>query len=125
METYTFVSDNLFRRVVFSSVLVVFELDDDVQMSDNNFEKSDPDKKENKVRGLYTIYNMDSIAQMSNNNFKKAAPDKKENKVRGLYTIYNMDSIAQMSNNNFKKAAPDKKKKIRLEDCILYIIWTR
>ena len=96
-------------RCGFLSVLVVFELDDDAQMTDNNFKKAAPDKKENKVRGLYTIYNMDSIAQMSDNNFKKAAPDKKENKVRGLYTIYNMDSIAQMSDNNFKKAAPDKK----------------
>ena len=78
-------------------------------MSDNNFEKSDPDKKENKVRGLYTIYNMDSTAQMSDSNFEKSDPDKKENKVRGLYTIYNMDSKAQMTDNNFKKAAPDKK----------------
>ena len=94
------------------------------KMTDNNFEKSDPDKKENKVRGLYTIYNMDSTAQMSDNNFKKSDPDKKENKVRGLYTIYNMDSIAQMSDNNFEKSIRTKKK-IRLEDCILYIIWTR
>ena len=76
----------------FLSVLVVFELNDDAQMTDNNFEKSDPDKKENKVRGLYTIYNMDSTVQMSDNNFKKSGPDKKENKVKGLYTIYNMDS---------------------------------
>ena len=29
---------------------------------DNNFKKSSPDKKENKVRGLYTIYNMNSTA---------------------------------------------------------------
>ena len=64
-------------------------------MSDNNFKKSGPDKKENKVKGLYTIYNMDSTAQMSDNNFEKSAPDKKENKVKGLYTIYNMDSNKQ------------------------------
>ena len=44
---------------------------------DNNFEKSSPDKKENKVRGLYTIYNMNSTAQMTDNNFKKSVPDKK------------------------------------------------
>ena len=34
-------------------------------MSDNNFKKSGPDKKENKVRGLYTIYSMNSTAQMT------------------------------------------------------------
>ena len=34
------------------------------QMTDNNFKKSDPDKKENKVKGLYTIYNMNSTAQI-------------------------------------------------------------
>ena len=55
---------------------------------DNNFKKSVPDKKENKVRGLYTIYNMNSTAQMTDNNFKKSVPDKKENKVKGLYNIY-------------------------------------
>ena len=59
-----------------------------VQMSDNNFKKSGPDKKENKVKGLYTIYNMNSTAQMTDNNFKKSGPDKKENKVKGLSTIY-------------------------------------
>ena len=32
-----------------------------------------------------------------------------------------MNSTAQMLDNNFKKSGPDKKK-IRLEDCILYII---
>ena len=62
---------------------------------------------------------MNSTAHMSDNNFKKSGPDKKENKVRGLYTIYNMNSTAQM-NNNFKKSGTIKK--IRLEDCILYII---
>ena len=67
------------------------------QMTDNNFKKSGPDQKENKVKGLYTIYNMNSTAQMTDNNFKKSGPDKKENKVRGLYTIYNMNSTAQMA----------------------------
>ena len=57
---------------------------------DNNFKKSGPDKKENKVRGLYTIYNMNSTAQVTDNNFKKSGPDKKENKVKGLYNIYNI-----------------------------------
>ena len=33
-------------------------------MSDNNFKKSGPDKKENKVKGLSTIYNMNSKKQM-------------------------------------------------------------
>ena len=81
------------------------------QMSDNNFKKSGPDKKENKVRGLSTIYNMNSTAQMSDNNFKKSGPDKKENKVKGLYTIYNMNSTAQMTDTNFyiKKSGQDKK----------------
>ena len=36
-----------------------------VQMTDNNFKKSGPDKKENKVRGLSTIYNMNSNEQMA------------------------------------------------------------
>ena len=76
---------------------------------DNNFKKSGPDKKENKVRGLYTIYNMNSTAQMTGNNIKKSFSDKKENKVRGLYTIYNMDSTAQMTDNNKKSG-----QKIRL-----------
>ena len=79
------------------------------QVLENNFEKSGMDKKENKVRGLYTIYNMNSTAQMTDNNFKKSGPDKKENKVKGLYTIYNMNSTAQMMDNNFKKSGPDKK----------------
>ena len=35
------------------------------QMTDNNFKKSGPDKKENKVRGLSTIYNMNSKKQMT------------------------------------------------------------
>ena len=30
------------------------------QVLENNFKKSGPDKKENKVRGLSTIYNMNS-----------------------------------------------------------------
>ena len=34
-------------------------------MSDNNFKKSGLDKKENKVRGLFTIYSMNSTAHMS------------------------------------------------------------
>ena len=79
------------------------------QVTDNNFKKSGPDKKENKVRGLSTIYNMNSTKQMTDNNFKKSGPDKKENKVKGLYTIYNMNSTAQMTDNNFKKSGPDKK----------------
>ena len=61
---------------------------------------------------------------MTDNNFKKSGPDKKGNKVRGLYTIYNMNSTAQMTKNNIEKSVSDNKK-IRLEDCILYIIWTR
>ena len=79
------------------------------QMTDNSFEKSDPVKKENKVKGLHTIYNMNSTAQMTDNNLKKSDLDKKENKVRGLYTIYNMNSTAQMTDNNFKKSDLDKK----------------
>ena len=67
---------------------------------------------------------MNSKAHIIDNNFKKSGPDKKENKVRGFYTIYNMDSTAQMTKNNIKKSFSDKKK-IRLEDCLLYIIWTR
>ena len=47
------------------------------QMMDTNFKKSGPDKKENKVKGLYNIYNMNSTAQMTDNNFKKSGPDKK------------------------------------------------
>ena len=35
------------------------------QMTDTNFKKSGSDKKENKVKGLYTIYNMNSTAQMT------------------------------------------------------------
>ena len=58
------------------------------QMLDDHFKKSGLDKKENKVKGLYTIYNMNSTAQIVDNNFKKSVPDEKENKVRGLYTIY-------------------------------------
>ena len=65
------------------------------QMTDSNFKKAAPDKKENKVRGLHTIYNMNSTAQMTDNNFKKSDPDKKENKVKGLHTIYNMNSNKQ------------------------------
>ena len=38
-------------------------MDSTAQMTDNNFKKAAPDKKENKVRGLYTIYNMDSNKQ--------------------------------------------------------------
>ena len=79
-------------------------------MSDNNFKKSGPDKKENKVRGLYTIYSMNSTAQMTDNNFKKLDLNNKENKVKGLYTIYNMNSKKQMTD----------KKKIRLR--IVYYI---
>jgi hypothetical protein len=78
-------------------------------MSDNNFKKSGPDKKENKVRGLYTIYSMNSTAQMTDINFKKLDLNNKENKVKGLYTIYNMNSKKQMTDNNFKKSGPDKK----------------
>ena len=44
---------------------------------DNNFKKSSPDKKENKVRGLYTIYNMNSTAQMTDINFKKSSSRQK------------------------------------------------
>ena len=40
-------------------------MDSIAQMSDNNFKKAAPDKKENKVRGLYTIYNMDSKKQIT------------------------------------------------------------
>ena len=40
------------------------------------------------------------------------------------YTIYNMDSIAQ-SRIITSKNQVQTKKKIRLKDCILYIIWTR
>ena len=42
------------------------------QVLENNFKKSGSDKKENKVKGLYTIYNMNSTAQMMDNNFKKS-----------------------------------------------------
>ena len=70
---------------------------------------SGPDKKENKVRGLYTIYSMNSTAQMTDNNFKKLDLNNEENKVKGLYTIYNMNSKKQMTDNNFKKSGPDKK----------------
>ena len=79
------------------------------QMMDNNFKKTGPDKKENKVKGLYNIYNMDSTVRMTDNNVKKSGPDKKEKKVKGLSTIYNMDSTARMTDNNFKKSGPDKK----------------
>ena len=65
------------------------------QMTDNNVKKSGSNKKENKVKGLYTIYNMNSTAQISDNNFEKSDPDKKENKVKGLHTIYNMNSNKQ------------------------------
>ena len=68
---------------------------------------------------------MNSKAHIIDNNFKKSGPDKKENEVRGLYTIYNMNSTAQMTGNNIKKNHFQTKKKIRLEDCLLYIIWTR
>ena len=47
------------------------------QMMDNNFKKSGLDKKENKVRGLYTIYSMNSTAQMMDNNFEKSGPGQK------------------------------------------------
>ena len=79
------------------------------QITNINFKKAGPDKKENKVKGLYTIYNMNSTAQMTDNNVKKSDPVKKENKVKGLHTIYNMNSTAHMSDNNFKKSGPDKK----------------
>ena len=46
------------------------------QMTDNNFKKSGPDKKENKVKGLSTIYNMNSTAPMSDNNLEKLARNK-------------------------------------------------
>ena len=49
-------------------------MDSTTQMTDNNFKKSGPDKKENKVKGLSTIYNMDSTTQMTDNNFKKSGP---------------------------------------------------
>ena len=42
------------------------------QILDNIFKNSGLDKKENKVKGLYTIYNMNSTAQMTDNNFKKS-----------------------------------------------------
>ena len=35
------------------------------QMKNNNIKKSGPDKKENKVKGLYTTYNMNWTKQMS------------------------------------------------------------
>ena len=47
-------------------------------MSDNNFKKSGPDKKENKVKGLYTIYNMNSTAQMADKNLKKRSGRKRK-----------------------------------------------
>ena len=58
-------------------------------MMDNNVKKSDPVKKENKVKGLYTIYNMNSTAQMADNNFKKSDPDKKKIRLKDciLYII--------------------------------------
>ena len=89
---------------------------------DDNFKKSSPDKNENKVRGLYTIYNMNSTARLTDNNVKISGPDKKENKVKGLYNIYNMNSTTQIITS---KNQVQTKKKIRLEDCLLYIIWTR
>ena len=98
-------------------------------MLDDDFKKAGLDKKENKVKGLYTmIYNMNSTAH---NNFKKSGLDKKEEKVEGLYTKYNMNSTAHMTDNNYKKSGPDKtglminglkKEKLRLKVCILYII---
>ena len=77
-------------------------------ITDNIFEKSGPNKKENKVNGLYTIYNMKSTAQMVDNNLNKSGPDEKENKIRGLYTIYNMNSTAPMFDNNLKKLTRNK-----------------
>ena len=67
------------------------------QMTDKNLEKKGPDKKENKVRGLYTIYNMNSTAQMADKNLEKKGPDKTGNMIKGLSTIYNMDSKKQMT----------------------------
>ena len=59
------------------------------QMLNNNFKKSGPDKKENKVKGLYTVYNMNSTAQMLNNNFKNQVQTKKKIKLKDclLYII--------------------------------------
>ena len=48
------------------------------QMADKNLEKKGPDKKENKVRGLYTIYNMNSTAQMADKNLEKKVRTKQE-----------------------------------------------
>ena len=67
------------------------------QMLDNNFNKSGPDEKENKVRGLFTIYNMNSTAQMADKNLKKLSRNKTGNMVKGLSTIYNMNSKKQMA----------------------------
>ena len=67
---------------------------------------------------------MNSTARLTDNNVKKSGPDKKENKVKGLSTIYNMDSTARLTDNNVKNLVRTKKK-IRLKDCLLYIIWTR
>ena len=66
-------------------------------MTDKNLEKKGPDKKENKVRGLYTIYNMNSTAQMADKHLEKKGPDKTGNMNKGLSTIYNMNSREQMT----------------------------
>ena len=48
------------------------------QMLENNYKKSVLDKKENKVKGLYTIYKMNSTVQMLDNNFTKSGPAEKK-----------------------------------------------
>ena len=48
------------------------------QILDNNFKKSGPDKKEDKVKGLYTIYNMNSTAHMTDNNLKIRSGQKRK-----------------------------------------------
>ena len=40
-------------------------MDSTARLTDNDVKKSGPDKKENKVKGLFTIYNMDSNKQMA------------------------------------------------------------
>ena len=66
------------------------------QMVDNNFNKSGPDEKENKVKGLYTIYSMNSTVQMADKNLEKLSRNKTGNMVKGLSTIYNMNSKKQL-----------------------------
>ena len=67
------------------------------QIVDNNFNKSVPDEKGNKVRGLYTIYNMNSTAQVADKNLEKLNRNKTGNMIKGLSTIYNMVSKKQMT----------------------------